>query len=58
MVFQNGRQEHFQHREINNFFNSAYEIAPSTSKALFQEVLTDLPPVFPYIKAFLTISLV
>jgi hypothetical protein len=32
MVFQNvrhqnGRQEHFQHREIDNFFNSAYEIA-------------------------------
>jgi hypothetical protein len=24
---QNGRQEHFQHREIDNFFNSAYEIA-------------------------------
>ena len=34
MVFQNGRhqnghQEHFQHREIDNFFNSAYEIAKS-----------------------------
>ena len=27
MVFQNGHQEHFQHREIDNFFNSAYEIA-------------------------------
>jgi hypothetical protein len=31
MVFQNGRhqngrQEHFQHREIDNFFNSAYEL--------------------------------
>jgi hypothetical protein len=29
MVFQNGHQEHFQHREIDNFFNSAYEIAKS-----------------------------
>jgi hypothetical protein len=43
---------------LGGHFDGGHFEIPSTSKALFQEVLTDLPPVFAYIKAFLPISLV
>ena len=43
---------------LGGYFDDGHFEIPSTSKTLFQEVLTDLPPVFAYIKAFLPISLV